>query len=359
MNDNKKYASGKRKRMIWTILFFLIAGLSVWAVTSQAKDFSPKRFLGYIKDSDPLWLTAAFAAMICYILFDALMIRSILKGMNYQRGFGKCLSYAASDIYFSAITPSGTGGQPVEAYLMVTDGIPSAISTVVVILYLFFYTVSIVIIGLISLLIIPGTFAAFSPFCRVFIIVGVVIQTALAIFYAMVLWHKKLLSGICRGVLKLISKLRIIKRPERISEKLEKYLDQYGAATELIKGRRSLMIKTLLYNLAHRASQISVTVFCFLAGGGAPGAAPKLFGMQSNVVLGSGFIPTPGAMGAADYMMLDGFSSLMSEEQAANLELLARSTSFYICVLLCGLIVLIRFAMIRLSKKKEIKNREE
>ena len=127
-------------------------------------------------------------------------------------------------------------------------------------------------------------------------------------------------------------------------------MDQYAAATELLKGRRKLLLKTLLLNLAHRASQILVTVLCFLAGGGPLHLAPKLFAMQSNVVIGAYCIPIPGSMGVTDLLMVDGFSSLMSEAQAANLELLARALSFYICILLCGLIVLVKYAMMRLRK---------
>ena len=96
-----------------------------------------------------------------------------------------------------------------------------------------------------------------------------------------------------------------------------------------------------------------VTVFCFLAGGGSLKLAPKLFAMQSDVVIGSCCIPIPGSMGVTDYLMIDGFSSMMTEQQSANLELLARATSFYICILLCGIIVLIKCAVLKFRKNEQ------
>ena len=72
--------------------------------------------------------------------------------------------------------------------------------------------------------------------------------------------------------------------------------------------------------------------------------------MQSNVVIGACCVPIPGSMGVTDFLMLDGFTSLMSEQQAANLELIARGLSFYICILLCGVLVLIKYASLRLRK---------
>ena len=344
--------SGGGKRFLWSVLFIIIAALSVWAVPSQAKGFSPKKFMEYLDNNNPWWLMAAALSMLAYIGFDALMIGCLLKGFGFRRSFPKCISYAAADLYFSAITPSATGGQPMEAYFMFMDGVPGVISTVVLLTYLLLYTVSIVLIGLFCLIFMPGVFFAFGTVGRIFIGVGAVIQVALAMFYGLLLWKKKLLLGICDWVLRILAKLHLLRNLDRWEGKLRTTMEQYGQATELLKGRRKLLVKTLLLNLAHRISQIMVTVFCFLAGGGSLRLAPRMFAMQSNVVIGACCIPIPGSMGVTDFLMLDGFSSMMSEQQSANLELLARATSFYICVLLCGIIVLIKYALFRIRRSR-------
>ena len=46
-------------------------------------------------------------------------------------------------------------------------------------------------------------------------------------------------------------------------------------------------------------------------------------------------------MGVADYLMVDGFKAFLDAEQVISMELLSRSLSFYCCVLLCGIAVLI------------------
>ena len=342
--------TGKNKRFLWTLLFLLIAALSVYAVGSQSKGFSPKHFMEYLHNNNPWWLAAAVLAMLAYIGFDAVMVGTLLRGFGYPKSHIKCVSYAAADLYFSAITPSATGGQPMEAFFMTKDGVPGIISTVVMLTYLLLYTLSIVIIGLVCLILFPCSFTAFGTLGRVFIAVGAAIQVGLAVFYALLLWKKKLLLRLCDFGLRLLAKLRIIHNLEYREDKLRETMEQYSQATELLKGRRKLLIKTLLLNLAHRCSQILVTVFCFLAGGGSLHCAPKLFAMQSNVVIGAYCIPIPGSMGVTDFLMIDGFTSLMSEQQSANLELIARGLSFYICILLCGIIVLIKYAAMKLRK---------
>ena len=344
---------GKSKRVFWSLLFLVLAIMSIWAVTSQSKGFSPKKFLEYVKYSNPWWLTAAFLAMLAYIAFDAMRVRCLLRGFRYPRSAANCVSYAAADIYFSAITPSASGGQPMEAYFMVKDGVPVIMSTVIMLTYLFFYTLCIVIIGFVCLIFAPGAFLSFGVAGRIFIGVGAVIQVALAIFYGMLLWNKGMIHSILRWGLRVLAKLHIVRNLSEREAKLQTTMEQYERATEMLKGHRALMVKTLLLNMAHRVAQIMVTVFCFLAGGGSLKLAPKLFAMQSDVVIGSCCIPIPGSMGVTDYLMIDGFSSMMTEQQSANLELLARATSFYICILLCGIIVLIKCAVLKFRKTEQ------
>ena len=182
--------------------------------------------------------------------------------------------------------------------------------------------------------------------------IGAGIQLLLALLYAMLLWKKQLLHRICNWILKVMKKLRLLRNPERKQKRLDEIMNRYGKATQMIMGRRRLLLKGLLLNTAHRTCQILVTVFCFLAGGGSLRQAVDVFAMQCSVVIGACCIPIPGSMGVTDYLMIDGFSSLMDEGQSANLELLARGLSFYICILLCGLIVLTKYLIIRFRRER-------
>ena len=74
--------------------------------------------------------------------------------------------------------------------------------------------------------------------------------------------------------------------------------------------------------------------------------------MQSFVVLGAYCVPIPGAMGVTDYLMLDGFNTILDSSLAVNLELLARAMSFYTCIFVCGFAVLFKYLVMKRSSKK-------
>jgi hypothetical protein len=333
-------ASDRKKYLRWTLLSILIAALTIWAVSAQWKDFSFPLLFEYLAHADPLWLTLAVAAMLGFIYFEGCAIRSACRALQYPTTHRAGAVYSAADIYFSAITPSASGGQPASAFMMMRDGIPGSVAAAILMLTLTMYTLSILVIGLLCLLLAPQVFLSFGPFARLLILIGFVLQLALLILFALLIGKEGLFRRICFGVLRFLAALHLIRNLPAKEERLERMMQTYHSRAALLTGRRRLLLKSFLYNFLQRVSVILVPVFVYLALGGSPRVAPRLFVMQSFVVIGSNSVPIPGAMGVADFLMLDGFEAFLPADQIVSLELISRSLSFYLCVILCGLIVL-------------------
>ena len=101
-----------------------------------------------------------------------------------------------------------------------------------------------------------------------------------------------------------------------------------------------------------RLSLVAVSVFVFLAAGNLMVDVGKIVSIQILVIIGAYVIPIPGAIGITDYIMIDGYKSLFDAEQAVNLELLSRTISFYACVMLCGILTLVKFVLVNRRNKK-------
>ena len=341
IKPDKSAASDRKKYLRWTLLSLLIAALTIWAVAAQWKDFSFPLLFDRLSRAHPLWLTLAVAAMFGFIYFEGCAIRSACRALNYPTTHRAGVTYSAGDIYFSAITPSATGGQPASALLMMRDGIPGSVAAAILMLTLTMYTLSILVIGLLCALFAPQVFLSFGPFARLLILIGFVLQTALLVFFALMVGREGLLRRICFGLLRFAAKLRLIRDLPAKEARLARTMEAYHSRAALLTGHRKLLLKSFLYNFLQRVSVILVPVFVYLALGNPLRNAPRLFAMQSFVVIGSNSIPIPGAMGVADYLMLDGFEAFLPADQIVGLELISRSLSFYLCVILCGLIVLI------------------
>ena len=330
------------------LLFSAIAVFSIWAVVSQSREFSMGDFLVYIREASIPWLLVAFLSMFGFVLFEALALGVLSNARGEKRTLWQNLTYSASDIYFSAITPSATGGQPASAYFMMKDGIGGMQATAILVANLCMYTLSIVVISFISLVFRFDIFLQFSTVSQILVIVGVILQLGLLVFFFLVLRHEKLLHRMCSGVLRFLCKIRLLKFLDEKERQLDAYMDNYRTQAKMITEHPKAMMRCFLLNFIQRSSQIAVTMFVYMATAGKSfWEMLELWFRQSYVVMGSNCIPVPGAMGVSDFMMLDSFRHIMTESQAVNLELLSRSVSFYSCVFICGAITLIQFYRIK------------
>lgn len=336
-----------KKQWLWTVVFILIAAVSILAVVMQSKDFSLSQFMSFLLDASLPWLGVSLLSMLGFILFEGIALLFICRAFGYKKKLRNGYIYSASDIYFSAITPSATGGQPASAYFMMKDGIPGMVVTVALVANLCMYTLAIVAIGVICFTLHFDIFLKFNFVSKVLILVGVVMQLGMAFFFFLLLKNGELLHRMCRAVLHFLCRIRILRHEAKKQAKLDASMEKYRSYAHILSAHHKTLVGVFVFNFLQRASQIGVTMFTYLATGGSTENAWDLWAMQGYVVIGSNSIPIPGAMGVSDYIMLDGFRTIMSESAAVNLELLSRSFSFYICIFLCGISTLVQFQLLK------------
>ncbi len=121
-----------------------------------------------LKDASPVWTAAAFLCVAGYILFEA-ALGTLLRNSGISSHFRDDSFYSASDIYFSAITPSSSGGQPAAAYFMIKNGIPAGVATVTLIINVVMYTFATVVVGIVAIFINRELFMGFSSVSKVLI----------------------------------------------------------------------------------------------------------------------------------------------------------------------------------------------
>ena len=329
-------------RVLWSVLFIVIAALSVVAVTSFNRNFHFSEFFKSVSSASAPWIVAAVCGTFGYILFEALSLMYICRSFGYGRRLKSGLLYSSTGFYFSSITPSATGGQPAQAYVMIKDGIPGVFAAIALLVNLLMYTLSIAVLGIFAFIARPSLFLKFSVVSRIMIIVGTVIQFTLAALVLLLIKNKRILHGIGKRLIRLLGKLHLVRDKDKLLNTFDEKMAEYDRYAEYLHGKRPMMFKVLGINILQRASVISVTMFTFIALGGRGAEIFNIFVIQIYVLLGSTFMPIPGSIGITDYLMIDGFSNLITKSsvEPGTLELLSRTLSFYICVFACGLFML-------------------
>lgn len=294
-------------------------------------------------------------AAVCafgFIYFEGLGLQCTCRFFGHGFSAGKGIVFSATDIFFSAITPSASGGQPAALILMMKNGVPAAVSAIALLLNLLMYTVAILLISVVCCMVYPGIFMRMGLAPKLFIAFGVIVQIAFIALFLMCIFSDRLILNVCRWGLRLLCKLHIYKDYDKQYEKLIAMIKQYKECGALLRRETGLLIKVFLCNLAQRLSVILVSVCVFLAVGGKAVCAFKAFSVQALAVLGSNAVPIPGAVGVADYILLSGFKQLVHDP--VSVELLSRGMSFYSTILFCGILLLCVLIKMKTVKKHDL-----
>lgn len=341
----------RSKRYLWSLVFLALVAVTIYVVTQQG--FTLAEFGHYLMTASPWWLLIAGVCMVGFVFFEGYSISYLCRFFGAKCPKRKGFVYAASDIYFSAITPSATGGQPAAAFCMMRDGIPAAATTMALLLNLMMYNVSLIVLAVFCFTACPAAYLNFEPLGRVLIWIGIGVQAFMALLFFLLVFRASLVMSIANFGLKLLSKLHLVRRVDEKRESLSKMAVEYKECIDAVWHHGGVICKTFLLNFCQRLSLLGVTLCVYLAQGGSPADLIQVAVIQSFAVLGSNSIPIPGAVGVADYLFINGFQTLLGSEAVLNMELLSRGISFYVCLLLCGLTVLINYGLYALRKKRK------
>lgn len=165
-NMEKKDAgmpAGKKKRKIpWSMLYILATVVAVLLFGLFNQQFG--NVFHTISNLTPGFLSLGVLISLVYFLFEGEIFRLLLRSQGYRISVVEGLKNALLGLYYSYITPSSTGGQPMQsAYLLRDNKIPAGISTAVLIVKFMCFQCAFVLVSVVSFIGMYGNLAANNP----------------------------------------------------------------------------------------------------------------------------------------------------------------------------------------------------
>lgn len=343
----------KKRTNLWPLVSLLLAVGSIWAVMAQSGKGSLLDLLESLRETKPLYFAAAVLCSALFVVLEGLSLRCLLRSAGQKKGRLRGMLYSAADVYFSAITPSATGGQPASAFFMIADGVPAGTATVVLLSNLSLYTLSMLVTGIVCAVFGWRRLAGFQPLSKLLIGAGFLVLAGLGLLFLLLLLRGDKAFSALRRLLDWLGRIGWIRRKQSKLQRLDRVQSDFESCVGLMRGKTKSLLLAFLCNLGQRVSQIAVPVFFYLSLGGRAARAGSVFAAQCFATIGYSIVPVPGAMGVADYLMLDAFSELVGMEEAVRLEMLSRGLSFYLCVLASALITALGYLSLRRKKREE------
>lgn len=347
----RKKLSKRAKNIINISVLVVLIGITLTVLMLSYRELSFRTIWDFLAKSNAWYIVAAVACMLLFIMFEGLSVHVIARKLGHKSKLRSSIAYSAADTYYSALTPSASGGQPASLFYMVRDGMSGGVAGFTLILNLIAYTVAIVVIGAFALIVRPQMILqSGNGFALTLVILGLVVQFVLAGLLLMCMLWSRLILKAGNGGISLLVKMKIVKKPEKWRSKLDGVVEKYRSSKYVLKKHPAIIFEALFLNIAQRVSQTLIPCFvCFAAD-------PTLnfldlFCMQAYVVLGYNFIPLPGGVGAYEYLYDRFYGSYLLKHLAGNKEaanafmvsamMVSRTVSYYLCIIVSGLYTLV------------------
>jgi glycosyltransferase 2 family protein len=325
-----------------------------------------------LKNFNIWWMLACIGALLLFWLTDAWLLHDITGYMYKSVPFLQSLKVGIVGLYYSALTPSSTGGQPMQIMYMKRDKVPVGTSTCIVCIKFVVFELSlctIFILGMIYMMLLPGD-SPVKPGNEVLwlAVLGFVINLAAVFFIILSIVNRKLILGIGNWLIRVFSKIKVIKNKEQTLINFKNTIDEYHTAASYISRYKLRAFGSYLISALNLAFLFIIPYLIFLSLSHRNANIIDFFIMESFLNLAVSFFPLPGAAGASEggFMLFFGlfFKDSGGQIDVAMLTvamLIWRFLTYYLMIIVGSIVVVLDqvFSLRKAKKNPEISSSSE
>ena len=332
-----------RKRAIQVLVFLLVMFLTFYALFSG-------RDLGEIiraaAEMSPWYLIPAVGLALFYVCAEGFMIWYLLGAMRDRKNsLRRCFQYSFIGFFYSGITPSATGGQPVQLYYMNKDGNRVSDSTVVLMKVAVVYKFVLVVLGFGILIFWHDPLRKNLNHYFPLYILGLMLNVILVILILGVMLFPKVIYRAAKFFEGIFIRLKIWKPSEKREEKLNGFIEGYAQAVAWLGKHKGRLAGVVFATFLQRCSLFILTWMVYLGFGLEGTDALTVILLQASVYIAVDMLPLPGAQGITELMYQAVFAKVFAQAYLIPSMLVSRGLNFYFLLIVSlGVVLANRFA---------------
>ena len=281
------------------------------------------------------WLVAGFLCMVCFWALEIAVLKITSSKMGRKIPLWPATRISMVGDLFNGLTPSASGGQPVQMYIMQQYGVPVGEAGSILFVKFIVYKLVATLLAVSTVIARYDLFAAQVPGFGWIAAIGLFINIASTLMFFSVGFFPKPVTKLVDGLIWLLTKLKLTRKPEKHKAWAHKQVDEFYENFSVLKGRWH----TLWAPIAITALQLSVYFLVAYAVFRALGVVTSFldaFFAAAAVYSFSSFFPAPGASGGVEGISYL-FFGLFVQDQASLLAsvVLYRAVTYYIPILVC------------------------
>ena len=290
--------------------------------------------ISYISNMNLTWFIIAILFLVLYRVFIGISSYFMIRINNEKVNLLKVIQINFIILFFHGITPFAGGGQPMEIYYLHNEKIKSDKSANIVLQNFIVYQIALVIISIFAI-IYNNIFNLFpnDSFIKKLVTLGFIINIVVLLFSFLLSFGKKSNKFILNKIINLLTKIKIIKDKEKVSNKVYEYLNNFHKNALLLLKNKKKFILLILLNIIALISSYSIA-YAICMGMGINIDYIKVIITVAYVMMIGSFIPIPGGTGGIEYGYIHFFGYFIAGGVLAASMLIWRFVSYYLAMIL-------------------------
>lgn len=345
----------KNKKTIFNILFLLLVfGITVYSVF-HGEDM--QALSEYLRQSKVEYWLAGVVLVVLFILSESVIIYYMMHSVGQPVILTHCFLYSFVGFFFSAITPSATGGQPAQLYFMKKDKLSISVSTLILMVVTITYKAVLVFIGLVVMILRPRGIMEFLAPVMGWCYLGVALNVFCVAFMLILVFHPTLAENILTGLLSLIGRLFHLKKQEEWRKRIHVSMDSYRGVADYLRKNKMVITNVFLITFVQRSMWFFITYLVYLSFS-MKGIDPlTITTLQGMISVSVDMLPLPGGMGISENLFLQIFKPICGKEYVLPVMIVSRGISYYTQLLISAVMTGVAYITIGGVKKKHEKRK--
>ena len=311
---------------------------------------SLKIIFSNLKKLNPIYVVVCLSMVFIYFLLQGLYMKLVLNTLKVKTNIFRCMFYSIVEFFYSGITPSSTGGQPIQLYYMTKDKIPIRKSYITLVLNTIYFKIILLLLGIV--VIFSKNFYIFdgSIIYLIFFIIGFILDLSLTVLGLCLLFKMNFIKKAFSKLLNILKKFRVL---DKFTSKMDidEVFNKYNDEIKFIKTHNKTVIISFIITFIQRLILFSIIYVVYHALGFNKYSYFDLLIIQVGVQIAIEALPLPGGAGLSENMLHDSFLIIFASKLADVGMLLTRAFIFYIPLVLSGIIILIEYII---SKRRSL-----
>jgi len=309
--------------------------IAVWLICSDELH-DVVRMLEHL---DRRYVCAAAGCILLYLFLRVAALRFYIVRQGYAISWRDAVCVTGTGQFYSAITPSASGGQPMQVLRFRRMGVPVSVGTACISIKFVGFQAGFVVLGLVTALFRLPFLNSQLYGWRWLTCIGYVVNGGLCALVLATIPRLGIVERIASAGIRLGAKLRLVKDQDAANRKFDQVFSEYRQALLSLKRHPVDAAVLFLLSLLQVLSYMSVVVCVYHAFRLTGCDWFTLLTVQLQLFVAAAFIPLPGSAGAQESGFVLFFHGIFPADGMTAAMLLWRFFTYYF-LLLAGFVMM-------------------